>query len=86
MILTTIIILFKGNCRQLKTINIMLSPQDCVDNPTNKKDKEKYKKMVKALEVSFSSFLMFNIKIIQGVVTSHIELSGRPCQPGKSFV
>ena len=57
MILTTIIILFKGNCRQLKTINIMLSPQDCVDNPTNKKDKEKYKKMVKALEVSYLSFL-----------------------------
>ncbi|KAK3766023.1 hypothetical protein RRG08_002266 [Elysia crispata] len=40
----------QNNCRQLKKINISLTLQDCVDNPTNKKDKEKYKKMVKALE------------------------------------
>ncbi|CAL1537285.1 unnamed protein product [Lymnaea stagnalis] len=41
---------FQGNCRQLKTVVVKMKLQDCVEDPSKKKDKENYKKMVKALE------------------------------------
>ncbi|XP_059175405.1 early endosome antigen 1-like isoform X3 [Physella acuta] len=41
---------FQGNCRQLKKIYIKMNIEDCVTDPTKKKDKEQYKKLVKALQ------------------------------------
>ncbi|XP_055875487.1 uncharacterized protein LOC106061266 isoform X4 [Biomphalaria glabrata] len=41
---------FQGNSRQLKKILVQMKLEDCVGDPNKKKDKETYKKMVKALE------------------------------------
>ncbi|GFO25859.1 F-box only protein 41 [Plakobranchus ocellatus] len=55
----------QSNCRQLKKINIKLRPDDFIDDLTNKKEKEKYKKMVKNLEglrskAAFAKILYIN--------------------------
>ncbi|XP_035826595.1 uncharacterized protein LOC101851315 [Aplysia californica] len=51
----------QGNCRQLHRIHVAVKIEDCVEDPTRKKDKEAYKKMLKALEALRSKAGIANI-------------------------